>query len=213
MVDQVSATSRKVVKAGLSWQTASVAIQAVMQMVVLSVLARLVEPAAFGLVAMANVAIAFGQLLSEAGAGSAVVQRQKPITNTFISAAFMLSVGIGVVLFAAQAVLSSWLEAFFGMPGLQPVLIALGLIFVIMGAGRVCEALLQREMQFAALMKINFAAQVLGYAAPAVVLALLGFGVWALVGATLLQALLRTTLYMFFTRRGFGVRTSWTDVR
>jgi PST family polysaccharide transporter len=213
VVDKVSATSRKVVKAGLSWQTASVAIQALMQMVVLSALARLVEPAAFGLVAMANVAIAFGQLLSEAGAGSAVVQRQKPVDHAFISAAFMLSVGIGVVLFAAQAVLSPWLEAFFGMPGLQPVLITLGLVFVIMGAGRVCEALLQREMRFAVLMKINFTAQVLGYAVPAVVLALLGFGVWALVGATLLQTLLRTALYMVFTRHGFGVRTSWTDVR
>lgn len=209
----MSATSRKTVKASLSWQTASVAVQALMQMVVLSVLARLVEPAAFGLVAMANVAIAFGQLLSEAGAGSAVVQRQKPVDHAFVSAAFMLSVGIGVVLFAAQAVLSPWLETFFGMPGLQPVLIALSLVFVIMGAGRVCEALLQREMNFAALMKINFAAQVLGYAVPAVVLALLGFGVWALVGATLLQAVLRTVLYMVVTRRGFGVRTSWADVR
>jgi PST family polysaccharide transporter len=209
----VTVTSRKAVKAGLSWQTASVAIQALMQMIVLSVLARLVEPAAFGLVAMANVAIAFGQLLSEAGAGSAVVQRQKPVDHSFVSAAFMLSMGIGVVLFAAQAVLSPWLEAFFGMPDLQPVLIALGLVFVIMGAGRVCEALLQREMQFAVLMKINFAAQVFGYALPAVVLAMLGFGVWALVGATLLQAMLRTVLYMVVTRRGFGVRTSWADVR
>lgn len=201
------------VKSALSWQTALVAIQALIQLILLTVLVRLLDPTAFGLVALANVAIAFGQLLSEAGAGPAVVQRQRPVDHSFVSAAFLLSVGIGAVFVVLQVASAGWLERFFGVQGLKPVLIALSLVFLIVGSGRVCEALLQRDLKFQLLMKINVAAQVFGYAIPAILLAVAGYGVWALVAGTILQALLRTGLYIIVTRGGIGMRTSWPDVR
>lgn len=201
-------SSHKAIKSGLSWQSASVIIQALIQVGLLALLARLLEPQAFGLVAMANVAIAFGQLLSEAGAAAAVVQREKPLDSPFVSAAFLTSIGIGLSLFVIQILLASTLEHFLGMEGLRPVLIALGVVFVINGFSRVSEAILQRDLRFATLMKVNFSAQMLGYVLPSILLALAGYGVWALVWATLLQALFKSVLLFLIVRGGYGLIAS-----
>ncbi|MCC5795685.1 MAG: lipopolysaccharide biosynthesis protein [Chromatiales bacterium] len=200
--------SGKAIRSGLSWQTASVVVQALMQVIVLAVLARLLDPGDFGLAAVAAVAVTFGVLLSEAGTSSAVVQRYQPLDSAFISSAFLVSVAIGATLFVAQAFLAPTLEGFFGMPGLAPILVALGSVFVINGFSRVPEAMLQRELRFALLMKVNFAAQILGYAVPAVLLAWAGFGVWALVGGTLCQAFTKALLFFAVTRSAWGFRPS-----
>lgn len=213
MTDTTITRRHAVVKTGLSWQGASVVVQAATQVVVLAVLARLIEPGAFGLMAMAGVAIAFGQLLSEAGAAAAIVQRKDPLDGPFVGAAYTLSVGIGLVLFIGQAVLSKPLESFFGMRGLAGILVVLGAVFVFNSIARVPEAILQRELRFSALMKITLVAQILGYAVPAILLATAGFGVWALVAGTILQGILRMGLLLVVGRRGGEWVLSWAAIR
>ncbi len=168
-------------------------------MLVLALLARMLDPQAFGLVAAAYIVIDLCQLLSEAGASAAVIHRQQ-LDRDFVGTAWFTSIMIGIFLFIVLALVSSPVSGLVAMADLQPVLIALGGVFVLMGIARVPEALLQRELKFATLMKINLTSQVVGYALPAVILALLGYGVWALVTATLLQWTIKTTILCLITR-------------
>jgi O-antigen/teichoic acid export membrane protein len=183
-----------------------------MQLGVLAVLARLVEPGAFGLVAAAYIAIDFCQLISEAGAASAVIHRAT-LDREFVGTAWVSSVAIALVFFALLAVSAAPVAEFLDMPELPPVLHSLGLVFVLMGAARVPEALLQRELRFRTLMKVNIGCQLLGYVIPAVLLALLGFGVWALVLGTLLQWALKSACLAALVQKDWGWRFSWQSLR
>ncbi|MEZ5563463.1 MAG: lipopolysaccharide biosynthesis protein [Gammaproteobacteria bacterium] len=204
--------SHAAVKSGLSWQSASLGIQVTLQLVVLALLARLLEPQAFGLVAASYIAIDLCQLLSEAGASAAVIHRQQ-LDRDFAGTAWSTSIAIGLFLFVVLALVSGPVSSFLAMADLQPVLIALGGVFVLMGTARVPEALLQRELRFSTLMKVNLTSQAFGYALPAIVLALLGFGVWALVAATLLQWTIKASLLCIITRGTYTPSFSSTALR
>lgn len=195
------------IRSGLSWQSASLGVQVTMQLLVIALLARLLEPQAFGLVAAAYITIDLCQLLSEAGASAAVVYRQR-IDREFVGTAWLTSIAIGVFLFAVLVLAAAPIAGVLAMPELPPVLMALGGVFVLMGISRVPEALLQRELRFAALMKINLASQVIGYVLPAVVLALMGCGVWALVAGTLLQCLIKAVYVGTGAYRSWGLKYS-----
>lgn len=204
--------SSATIKSSIAWHTSSLAFTVLMQLAVLALLARLLEPRAFGLVAAANIAIDLCQLLSEAGAGAAVIHRQE-LDRVFIGTAMTTSLVLGLLLFLALVALSVPISAFLAMPDLPVVLSSLGGVFVLVGLARVPEALLQRDFRFQTLMKINVGAQLLGYAAPAVALALLGFGVWALVAGTLLQWLLRVVFLCVAVRERIGIAFSRESLR
>lgn len=204
--------SHVAVRSGLSWQSASLGLQVTLQLLVLALLARMLDPQAFGLVAASYIAIDLCQLLSEAGASAAVIHREQ-LDREFVGTAWSTSIAIGIFLFAVLALVSAPVSTFLNMADLQPVLVSLGGVFVLMGIARVPEALLQRELKFATLMKVNLTSQALGYALPAIVLALLGFGVWALVSATLLQWTIKTTLLCMITRGSYAPSFSSTALR
>ncbi len=66
--------------------------------------------------------------------------------------------------------------------------------FLLAGFGVVAESLLRRNLQFKNLMWANVWSYLIGYALIGIILAWLGYGVWALVGATLGQSLLKSVL-------------------
>jgi PST family polysaccharide transporter len=88
------------------------------------------------------------------------------------------------------------LAGFFRMEQLAPVVRVLALMFPISGVSTVAENLLQRDLRFRLLANSEVLAYGLGYGVVGVVLALMGWGVWALVTAQLTQALLRAALLL-----------------
>lgn len=199
---------RSQITRGLRWHTTSMVAQAIAQVAVLAVLARLLEPESFGLIAMAGVAVAFGQLLSEAGAAAAIVQRREPLDQHFLNAAFCLSLAIGATLALLQSFSATTLERLLLTPGLAPILIALSLTFVVTAFSRIPEAILQRDMRFRALMLCNVSTYIVGYSVTAIALAAAGFGAWALVAGTLMQALLKALALFAITRVRPAFRTT-----
>jgi O-antigen/teichoic acid export membrane protein len=89
------------------------------------------------------------------------------------------------------------IAAFYRMPELEPVLRAVAFLFPLDGMNTVAKAVLTRELRFRLYISLDVAAYVFGYALVGVVLAWLGFGVWALVAANLAQVGVRT-IAMFF---------------
>jgi PST family polysaccharide transporter len=180
---------------GLTSQYFGTLTQGLVQVGVLAVLARLLSPADFGLVGLATVFVGLAALAAQFGVSVAIV-RQPDLTERHVRAAHTLALGLGVAVTLLVAAGAPLVAELFRNPALTGVLRALSLAFVLANPGVVAEALLEREMAWGRLMWINLTAFVLGYALTGCVLAVQGYGAWALVGSQLAQTLLRTVLLL-----------------
>lgn len=151
------------------------------------VLAALLGPEIFGLVAMALVYIIFIELLLKQGMGAAVIQR-RDLQSAHRDSAFWLVMGSALVLTVASVVLSGWWATVNRTPDLQMVVLGLTPLIPLHGLTVVQEALLRRDLRFSTLaLRTNLSALLGGLLG--VALAVTGFGVWALVAQQLGTAL------------------------
>lgn len=185
--------SEGAVFSGARWTAASQAGKQVIQFIVSVVLARLLVPEDFGLMAMALVVINFIEIFKDLGTTASIVQR-KELSSELLSSVFFLNVifGLltgGIVILAAPMI--AWL---YNNAGLAPIVRVLGLTFVISSLGLVKKALLQRNMAFDSLARVELVAAVVNGSA-AIVLAGMGWKVWALVTGTLLGSITSTLLF------------------
>jgi PST family polysaccharide transporter len=163
-----------------------------------ALLARLLGPSAYGLMAMANVVMMFLLNFRDLGTAAAVIQRPT-VSDRLLSSLFWLNCGIGVVL-CSVVFGSSWgAAAFFHEPRLKQLLQVLAISFFVTSAGVVHNALLTRNMSFKSLAVVDIASAAGGYAI-AIPFALAGFGVWSLVFSNLANSLIATVLYWRFGR-------------
>ena len=152
-------------------------------LVVFLVLARLLAPEAFGLLALANVLYTGATLLGELGLGQALVQRED-LAPDHLDTAFWVQLGTGVALTLLFVVASGPLAGAFGQPELGPVLRVLALGLVVHALGKAPEALMRRRFAFRALA-VSAVVGVVASGVVAVPMALRGLGVWSLVGQQL----------------------------
>lgn len=147
------------------------------------VLARLLEPVDFGLVAMAMVYIHFVDIFVQQGLGEAVIQRSQ-IERAHLDSAFWISMGASVALAVASVAMARPIATIFREPDLAPVVAWLSLNLVFSGLQATQKAILKRELRFAELavraLIANFVGGVAGVGG-----ALAGLGVWSLVIQTL----------------------------
>jgi len=156
------------------------------------VLARLIAPAEFGMVAIAVVFIDILQIVARCGLPDAVVQRAD-CDEGFASTAFWVMLAAGALCAGALAALSGPIAWLFDLPELRPVLCALSACFVITAAGAIHEARLQRSFGFRKLALRAFGANLFG-GAVALAMAYSGYGVWSLVVQRLVAATATTLL-------------------
>jgi O-antigen/teichoic acid export membrane protein len=159
----------------------------VLQILAAVVLARLLTPADFGLVAIITVLTSFAPLLIDFGLGDATTQRGK-ITPSQISSLFWLSVGVGLAVAVAVAVGSPLIAAIYRQPVLEPIALCTAITFVLWGASNQHLALLRRTMQFGRIARIQLLGSLAGILT-AIVLAIAGYGYWALVARPIANAL------------------------
>ncbi|MCA9750787.1 MAG: lipopolysaccharide biosynthesis protein [Gemmatimonadetes bacterium] len=181
--------------AGAALWTASGAIaKIVLKLGVLGVLARLVEPREFGLVASALIIIDFFQIFVRVGVGPVIVQRRE-LTERHIRTAFWISVAFGVAFpIVTTLVAPALAHGLFRSETLGRVLVWAALVLPFHSLAVVPLALLQRDLKFAAIVRLETIAYALGFAAVSIALAVRGFGVWALVAGHLAEAVLLCVL-------------------
>lgn len=148
------------------------------------ILARLLTPADFGLVAMVTALTGFVAMFKDAGLSMATVQSEE-ITHEQVSTLFWINVALSILLMGVVAALAPAVAWFYGEPELFYVTLAIAGTFIFSGLSVQHLALLKRQMRFAALAAKDVTAMVAGVTV-AVTLAWLGAGYWALVamGAT-----------------------------
>ncbi|HEV8176828.1 MAG TPA: lipopolysaccharide biosynthesis protein, partial [Gemmatimonadales bacterium] len=185
------------------WTASGKAIRSGLQVLVLAVLARLVTPADFGVVNAALVFIGFSAIFAQVGLGPALIQR--PVLEPrHLKTAFVASVYFGLLFGVVIWAIAPLVTEFFRMPPLEPVLKALAWTFPIRGLGIVSQSLMQREMRFRWLASREVASFAIGYGLVGSILALQGWGVWALVVANLAQTGVNTVMLLVGRRPPLG---------
>lgn len=147
------------------------------------VLARLLNPVDYGLVAMVTVATGFMEIFRDLGLNMATVTREK-LTHVQVSTLFWVNVGVGMALVAATAAIALPLSWIYREPRLVPITLVLAPTFLFAGLTVQHQALLRRQMRFGALSTIRIVSTTGGLAV-GILLAYEGAGYWALVGMTL----------------------------
>jgi PST family polysaccharide transporter len=151
------------------------------------VLARLLAPEDFGLMAMAMAVAGFLLLFRDAGLGEALIQeRQDPADSA--SLVFWAHLLIGSFSLLALWLAAPLVAAYFQRPEVTPLLRVLGFLFVLHPFSDVPLNLLLRDLRFSALFWRQ-AAPVLLWAGTAIAMAAAGLGLWSLVGGELAGAL------------------------
>lgn len=143
------------------------------------VLAAILGPRAFGVIAMALVFIHFVEMLQQQGLMPAIVSR-KVLTERHADTAFWLVAAVGLMCTVAAIVLAPWWADLNGLPELAPVIRVLALTVPLTSTVVIHEALLRRELAFKKLTLRTWISLVAGGIA-GVLGAVLGLGVWALV--------------------------------
>lgn len=171
----------------LGWSYVMQGGQYVITTIVTFVLAAILGPEIFGLVAMAMVYLMFIQLLVHQGMIPALVQR-RDLAARHINSAFWLTVGSGMLFTIASVLSSKWWAGVNRTPDLAPVINSLSVVIFLQSLVVVQQALLSRQMDFRSLaVRTNSAALVGGTVG--LVLAFTGFGVWALVAQNIAKAI------------------------
>jgi len=168
---------------GIVWNIVSQFGQQGLMFVIMVVLARLLSPHEFGLVAMVTVITSFANLFAEMGFSAALIQKQD-IQPIHLSSVFWLNVIAGGALTLLFILGAPLLAAFYNEPALIPLTIASAVNFSIASLGIVQMTLKTKAMDFQTLSLVEITAT--GVAGGvAIGLAYGGFGVWSLVGQSL----------------------------
>lgn len=179
---------------GIKWTTLSSATIAALQLLQLTVLARLLKPSDFGLMAMTMVVIGFAQAYADMGISAAIIYRQN-VTREQLSSLYWLNILSGLVVFSVVCAASPLAVWFFHEPLLFKLLPVVAASFLITSTSLQFHWLLEKELRFNLLAKQEICASSCG-ALVAVVSAFLGQGVWSLVWGQLMNAGVKTSLLL-----------------
>ena len=161
--------------------------QIVLQIGSMAILARLLTPADFGLIAMVGTVFSFVIIFQDAGLSVATVQSEN-ISHSQISTLFWLGLALSIVIMLLVTIMAPLIAIFYGEPRLTGITLSLSTTFLLSGLCIQQKALLQRQMRFASLAVIDISSLVVGIVI-AVALATLGVKYWSLVAMSIATAL------------------------
>lgn len=197
---------------GMRWTTLAMVTNVGFNLGYTAVMARLLAPSAFGLIAMAQVAIRFLSYFAQLGVSPALVQKPE-LSERDIRAALTLSVFVNALLFAAMWLMAPLAAAFFGNSEVTPILRGLSAAFLFSGFSVISLGILRRNLKFKQLAVVEIASYILGYGVVGIGSALNGFGVWSLVFAVIGQEAITLAVSYAFVRHSLRPVFAWADIR
>jgi len=199
---QESDHSRKSLRGGAVSIVAR-AVNALVQIGSVLFLARLLTPEDYGLVSMVTALTGFAPVLVDLGTRDAMVQRDR-LSEGEVSSLFWMTLGLGSVMAVLIAAAGPLIGSFYHEPRLPRIVVVSSLTFITAALTCQHQALLRRAMEFQKLAVSEVVANVLS-AVTAIVMALNGFGYWALV--------LRPILLNAFLAAGLWLQAKWLPGR
>lgn len=146
---------------GGKWITISAVISMVLQFGQVAVLARLLDPADFGVVSASNLIIGLFQVFANLGFSNSIIYKQES-DRTVLSTLYWLNLLIGVFMFFIIQVSAPLLITFFGSPKLERVLHLSSGYFLIAYVGQLYMFLLEKELRFRSVAMVDIAGAIVG---------------------------------------------------
>jgi len=181
--------------AGMLWAAYGKVAFHLTRLVVLGILARLLSPAEFGLLSAALVVTGLSAIVSYIGVGPALIQRptlEPRHLETGFTASLLMGLAFGAVIWVSAPLA----ERLLGVAGVAPLLRVLAWTFPIQGIGTVARSLISRELGFKWLANVDVIAYGVGYGVVGIGGAVLGWGVWSLVAAHMVESVVRSALLL-----------------
>lgn len=161
-------------------------------LVISVVLARLLTPDDYGLIALTTVFTNLSEILIDAGFSTALIRKDKVDEGDY-ACVFAISAGISALLYAVLFFAAPFVSVYYNKPELTAILRVMSLVLFIQAFASTRNAYVNRNMQFKLLMQCNTAAAVVS-GLIGIAMAYMGFGVWSLVAQRLLQQSIITLL-------------------
>lgn len=177
---------------GIAWNLLSMLLSRGATTIFTLLLARLLAPEAFGLIAMMMIVLELAQNAVQSGLGQALI-RSKDVSDEDLSTIFFANLGLSILAYGALYAAAPYLADFYSQADLISLLRTMGLVVFLSAIRTVPTALLSRQMNFRTQMIANTTGVIVS-GMIAVLLAWQGAGVWSLVGQSLVMAGISTLI-------------------
>lgn len=205
LIDQVAT--------GVAWSTAEKVCSMLLQMVVSIVVARLLVPEDFGVMAILTFFTAVALVVVDSGFSQTLLRKATPTDDDYKSV-FTFNLVVSVVLYLLFVAVSPLLARYYNLQIITKISPVLFLLLPINALGIIQNTKLSREFRFGVLSRINFAASLVA-GVVAIVVALCGGGVWALVAQRLTMMATKSLLLWWrgdWRGEGEFSRSAWRDM-
>ncbi|MCQ2072805.1 MAG: lipopolysaccharide biosynthesis protein [Bacteroidaceae bacterium] len=172
-----------------------ISVQAV-SFIVTIVLARLILPEEYGIIALITIFIALAEVIADGGFNTALIQKKNADSVDF-STIFYFCLAISIVLYFILFLSAPLIASFYEQPMLVPVIRVLGISLIFYSFNSIQRAYVSRNMMFRKLFYCTLGATIIS-GTIGIVMAYRGYGVWALVSQTISNQLC-TIIIMWFT--------------
>lgn len=184
---------------GVKWTGISRAFSALLQFGTTAVLAHLLDPSDFGLMAMILVVSGFVRAFADAGISNALIYRQDA-TDEQLSSLYWLNVIAGVTMCLIVLAARPLIVAYYREPRISVYLSVVAVQFVISALGQQFKMLVQKELRFRTLSAIEITASGIA-SVSAMSTAILGWGVWSLVLHSIILASMTSLMCISWAAR------------
>lgn len=196
---------------GLMWKFGERISAQMVSLIVSVILARLLDPSDYGVIALVMVFITIANVFVSSGFGNALIQK-KDADNLDFSSVFYINIGVGIIIYLLLYLFAPYIARFYKMPVLSSTLRVLGIRIIIASVNSVQQAYVSRNMLF----KRFFWSTLFGTIASGIVgviMAYRGFGVWALVFQYLTNTCTDTLILWFTVKWRPEIKCSWSRAK
>lgn len=189
---------------GVKWTALSTITLTIVQLVQLVILARLLNPEDFGLIALVMVVIGFSQLFIDMGVSNAIIYKQQASEND-LSTLYWLNILLGLCFYILLFFITPYIAQFYENQKLTPLINLVSLTFLVRPLGQQFMVLLQKELKFEIISKIEIISRLIAFAI-VIYSAVIGYGVYSLAFGSIIYAVCTTVGYIFFGRKLYRPR-------
>lgn len=177
---------------GVAWSVAEKICSMLLQMVVSIVVARLLVPEDFGVMAIMTFFTAVALVVVDSGFSQTLLRKASPSNDDYKSV-FIFNIAVSLAIYLLFVAISPFLSRYYDLAIIADIAPILFLLLPLNALGIIQNTKLSRDFRFDELSRINFSASLVA-GTVAVVVALCGGGVWALVAQRLTVACVKTLL-------------------
>lgn len=183
-------------KQSIKWELLSSVYSQAIQFVLSVILARLLSPSDFGIVAIAYVVIRIAEIFSDVGFSSAVIRESK-LSDLTISTVFWINLLMGIFFLGLFQFIANPIAQFYNEDKIASIIMMLGIVFFVDSLWQIQATLLRKNLNFKQINLITASSQTIS-GITAIILAFAGWGIWSLVAQTLLNSLMNFVLYWYY---------------